>query len=59
VVPIVPGAALPSGGVEGLLLYQPGLGVGEFQAWHVTAQAGQKAIDMVCSNAKHCVFCIS
>jgi hypothetical protein len=47
VSPIVPGAALHSGGVGGLLLYQPGLGVGEFQAWHVTAQPGQKAIDMV------------
>uniref|UniRef100_A0A383W6H3 Uncharacterized protein n=1 Tax=Tetradesmus obliquus TaxID=3088 RepID=A0A383W6H3_TETOB len=47
VLPIAPGAALPSGGAEGLLLYQPGLRVEEFQAWHICAQAGQKAIDMV------------
>uniref|UniRef100_A0A383WMH9 Uncharacterized protein n=1 Tax=Tetradesmus obliquus TaxID=3088 RepID=A0A383WMH9_TETOB len=46
VLPIAPGAALPSGGAEGLLLYQPGLRVEEFQAWHICAQAGQKAIDM-------------
>jgi hypothetical protein len=40
--------------VDGLLLYQPGLGLGEFQAWLVTAQPGQKAIDMVSCTACCC-----